>query len=312
MKKCILFFILFFAAAGAFAGPFRILYADPQKSANAIVALMSYSAIPDLASSSLAVNNAQTGSPAIAMTQLGGGFTLSKSVPIYLEGAAAYSRYDPKFIASDGSETRSVPLKWNSGTIQGGIGWDFPINEDWVIRPIFNFSVGTIFSDLEVGSAVVANYVGAEWDFLDGGSLTVGGLGGALMLAYETHDETLGQDVDLQLRQSYIHLQSMGGSRSVSGYSDSSTFNVYYRWRAPIDDWKLLQKPFRYVFELSGSHYMGDQNQVLGFEYLGTFGLGVELDSSAYPVVITRTRLVGRYMFGDNVRGYSIGFACSF
>lgn len=312
-KHWILFFFVSLAADVAWAGPFRFREVDPRESANAIVALMSYSAIPDLASSSLSINNAQTGSPAIAMTQFGGGFTVSKSTPVYLEGAAAYSRYDPKFIASNGTETREIPLKWNSGTIQGGAGWDFSVAKDWVFRPIFNFSVGMIFSDLEVGSALLANYVGLEdIDFLDGGSMTVGGLGGSLMVSHETHDEATGEDLDLQLRYSYIHLQTIGGSPSVSGYSDSYTSNIYYRWRAPIDDWKFLKKPFRYVFELSGSHYMGDQHEVLGFEYLGTIGLGVELDSSAYPVVITRTRLVGRYMFGDNVRGYSIGFACSF
>ncbi|WP_413586902.1 hypothetical protein [Bdellovibrio sp. HCB274] len=274
---------------------------------------MSFSAIPDLASSSLAVNNAQTGNPAISMTQFGGGFTISQTTPLYLEGAAAYSRYDPKFIATDGTETRSVPLKWNSGTVQGGVGWDIPLYKDWVFRPIFNFSFGMIFSDTEVGAALIADYKDMEnIDFLDGGNMTVGGLGGAVMIAYEFHDLGRGRDVDLQLRYSYIHLQSMGGSRSVSGYSDSETANIYYRWRAPIGDWQLLGEPFRYVLETSGSHYMGDQTGVLGFHYLATVGAGLELESSDYNVWVTRTRLVGRYMFGDNVTGWSVGLACSF
>lgn len=41
-------------------------------------------------------------------------------------------------------------------------------------------------------------------------------------------------------------------------------------------------------------------------------GLGLELVSSAYPVFITRTRLLGRYVFGDNVSGFSVGLAVSF
>lgn len=308
---CCLLSVIFFSTKSYCA--FQLRDVNPQQLANSIVALMSFSAIPDLASSSLAVNNAQTGNPAIAMTQFGGGFTISSSTPVYLEGAAAYSRYDPKFIATDGTETRSVPLKWNSGTLQGGVGWDFNIYDGWVIRPIFNFSLGMIFSDTEIGASVIADYKGMEnWDFLDNGNLTVGGMGGAVMLAYEFHDDQEGRDVDLQLRYSYIHLQSMGGSRSVSGYSDSETTNIYYRWRAPMFDWHLLGEPFRYVLETSGSHYMGDQTGVLGFHYLATVGAGVELDSSAYPVWVTRTRLVGRYMFGDNVSGWSVGLACSF
>ncbi len=310
--RCICFLLATFFSLKAHTA-FELRNVNVQEVANSIVALMSFSAIPDLASSSLAVNNAQTGNPSIAMTQFGGGFTISKTTPLYLEGAAAYSRYDPKFIASDGTETRSVPLKWNSGTVQGGVGWDFEIARNWVIRPIFNFSFGMIFSDTEVGAAIIADYKGMEnIDFLDNGSLTVGGMGGAGMIAYEFHDDVTGRDVDLQLRYSYIHLQSMGGSRSVSGYSDSETANIYYRFRAPISDWEVLDEPFRYVLEASGSHYMGDQTGVLGFHYLATLGLGIELDSSDYNVWVTRTRLVGRYMFGDNVNGYSIGLACSF
>ncbi|WP_210415706.1 hypothetical protein [Bdellovibrio sp. ZAP7] len=308
-----IYFLCVFCARGTAQAAFQLRDVDVQKMANSVVALMSYSAIPDLASSSLSINNAQTGNPSIAMTQFGGGFTISKSTPLYLEGAAAYSRYDPKFIASDGAQERSVPLKWNSGTVQGGAGWDFEIYRRWVIRPIFNFSFSMLFSDTEIGAALIADYKDLEnIDFLDNGNVSIGGLGGALMLAYEFHDDVIGTDVDLQLRYSYIHLQSMGGSRSISGYSDSSTANLYYRFRAPMGDLRALGEPFRYVLEGSASQYFGDQVGVLGFHYLATAGLGIELDSSDYNVWVTRTRLVGRYMFGDNVSGYSVGLACSF
>jgi len=82
------------------------------------------------------------------MSQIGGGFTWSKATPLYLEGNAAYSRYDPTFLASDGTETRPIPVKWNSLSATGGVGWDFPIAEHWVLRPIFNFTLGYVASDL--------------------------------------------------------------------------------------------------------------------------------------------------------------------
>ncbi|WP_210415554.1 hypothetical protein [Bdellovibrio sp. NC01] len=284
---------------------------DASKQANAVLALMSYSAIPDLASSSLSISNANTGNPQIAMSQIGGGATMSTDFPIYLEGAVAYSRYDPVFIASNGTDERKIPVKWTSGTLQAGIGYDFMIAEHWAIRPIFNMAAGVVTSDMKIASALVGAYLGREIEFLDGGSMTVGGLGGSLMLDYEFHAPDA-HDIDFEARYSYIHLQTMGGSTSVKGYSDSSTGSLYYRYRAPIDEWKVLQKPFRYVLEGSLSHYMGDQAGVLGFDYLTSVGLGVELDSSAYKVWVTRTRLVARYMFGVDVTGYSFGLACSF
>jgi len=40
--------------------------------------------------------------------------------------------------------------------------------------------------------------------------------------------------------------------------------------------------------------------------------VGLEIDSSQYDIIISRTRLVGRYMFGENTAGYSLGLAVSF
>jgi hypothetical protein len=44
---------------------------DVQKIANGVLSLMSYSAVPDLASSSLSIDNAESGNPSLMMTQLG-------------------------------------------------------------------------------------------------------------------------------------------------------------------------------------------------------------------------------------------------
>ena len=309
--KIVLVLLLFLFSASTSGAAFRLRDAVAKKYVDSILALMSYSAIPDLASSSLSIDSAQTGNPSIMMTQLGGGATMSESLPVYLEGAIAYSRYDPVFLVTDGTDTRELPFRWNSGTLQVGVGGDYKIADDWVIRPILNFSAGVIVSDLQVGTEVLGAYFDLDDDFLDGGSMTVGGLGGSMMLDYEFHSPDL-HDIDFELRYTFMHLQSMGGSTSVKGYSDSSTSSLYYRWRAPIADWVALQKPFRYVLESSLSYYAGDQAGILGFDTLGSLGVGIELDSSAYNVFITRTRLVGRYMFGPGVRGYSFGFACSF
>ncbi len=283
-----------------------------RKQGDAVLALLSYSAILDLTASSLSINNAQSGNPSVTMSQLGGGATMSKETPIYLEGAIGYSRYDPVFIASKGNEQRALPLKWNSGMLQGGVGWDFPLSEDgeWVVRPIANIALGAIASDVRLGQWWLENRTGIDFDFADGGQMTAGGLGAALMLDYEHVEAT--HEIDLELRYSYMHLEGIAGSKDMQSKADSSTANLYARWRAPISDWQLLGKPFRYVLEASHSRYFGDQAGVLGFDYLSSLGAGIELDSSAYSMIITRTRLVGRYMFGNNVHGFSVGLACSF
>lgn len=65
------------------------------------------------------------------------------------------------------------------------------------------------------------------------------------------------------------------------------------------------------MLEFAHTRYYGDQAGILGFDYLSSDGLGLEIDSSFYDVIITRTRLVGRYAFGNNVAGVSVGLAVS-
>ena len=97
-----------------------VLGVDVQKLVNGVVGVMSYTVTPDVTTSSLAINNAATGNADFKISQFGGGFTWSRSTPLYLEGNAAYARYDTVFIASEGARQQQVPVKWNSFSATGG------------------------------------------------------------------------------------------------------------------------------------------------------------------------------------------------
>jgi hypothetical protein len=87
--------------------------------------------------------------------------------------------------------------------------------------------------------------------------------------------------------------------------------NLWTRWRAPTGI-TMLERPVRYVLEYAHTAFFGDLDGALGFNHLNSVGAGLELDSSKYDIIVTRTRLVARYKFGENVRGWSVGFAISF
>ena len=80
---------------------FTVSKTDLQKQANGVLSLMGYMLTPDVTTGSLAITDASTGNPGLSMTSLGGGFTVSRDFPLYLEGTAAYARYDPTFVARD-------------------------------------------------------------------------------------------------------------------------------------------------------------------------------------------------------------------
>ncbi|MGU3412564.1 hypothetical protein ACLBW0_02380 [Enterobacteriaceae bacterium C34A] len=284
--------------------------------ADAVLALMSYSVFPDVTASDLNIGSGGGEKNNLSMTQFGGGATLSDSFPVYLEGALGYSRYDPHFVLTDGAQTRRIPTKWNSLTATGGIGWDFKLYTDslggnLVLRPIANFMLGTMASDVRIGSFVIEQRRDADYKFLDGGRLNAYGLGGSLMLDYELFSDP--QDIDVELRYSAMNLQTFGStSDAVQGEANAQNLGLYLRRRAPISGWTLLKSPVRYVLEGAHTEYLGQQRGQLGFNSLSSLGIGLELDSSKYPVFITRTRLVARYMFGENTNGYGIGLAMSF
>ncbi|UXB11559.1 hypothetical protein GP476_08905 [Aeromonas dhakensis] len=287
-----------------------------QQRANAVVSLMTFTVVPDITASNINIGSGTNQSSALNMTQVGGGATMSESVPVYLEGTLGFSRYDPQFVISNGSESRTLPTKWNSLTATGGIGWDIGLHRDrhggnLVLRPIGNVTLGTVASDLRIGNWLLGQYTGKNLDFLNGGRLDVYGLGGAMMLDYELFSPA--QDIDAELRYSYQHLQSFGGTAaSVTGQANAENLGLYMRRRAPIGSLTLLGKPVRYVLEGARTEYLGEQRGLLGFNSLNSLGLGLELDSSKYDIFVTRTRLVARYMFSHNTSGYGVGLAMSF
>ncbi len=278
--------------------------------ANNVLTLMTFTLLPDVTTSALSLSSASSGNPSLTMGTLGGGATMSRDVPIYLEGTLGYSRYDPKFLASDGVDQSTLPLRWNSVSLSGGIGWDFRLNDELVLRPILNIALGQVVSDLQAGEFLVNRKLGSDFNFIRNGSMNAVGLGGSLMLDWER--VRLEYEADVEARYSQIQLQTYGDTdRSVEGRSTAQNFNVWARYRAPTG-LVAFERPVRYVLEAAHSRFFGEQKDALGFNTMNSLGLGMELDVSAYEVFVSRIRLVARRMFGDGVNGSSLGLAVSF
>jgi len=300
----------FCAAAAAQRAERAIQGVDVQKLANGVLGVMSYTVAPDVTTSSLAINSSSSSSTDLSMKQLGGGFTWSKQRTLYLEGNAAWARYDPVFLASDGSNTRPVPAQWDSFSATVGVGWDFPLSAHWVVRPIFHYMRGTVVSELMLAKWWLENNTALDLKFLDGGRLKTEGTGGAVMLDYERF--TPEADDDIELRYTNVGLRSRGDSAlGVQGHAKSESVSLWARRRVPTDWGVVWGRPVRYVYELATTRYLGNETDV-GLTQMSSLGFGLELDSSARDVFVTRLRAVARYKFGPDVRGWTVGLAVSF
>jgi len=164
--------------------------------------------------------------------------------------------------------------------------------------------------DLSIAGRLIEGETGREVQFMRQGQLNAVGYGGSLMLDYEHYPEP--HDIDVDVRLTDILLQSFGGtSEAVEGSAWAQSFGVWSRWRAPTG-LRSLDRPVRYVLEYAFTHYFGPDGDMLGFNNLNSVGVGLELDTSALERWATRWRLIGRFRFGQNVRGWGIGLGISF
>ena len=99
-----------------------------------------------------------------------------------------------------------------TGTV--GIGWDFPIARELVLRPIANFTLGRMTSDVSAATQVIENAKGKEIQLRENGSLNALGLGLSLMLDYEHYRQNY--EIDVELRFTNMYLQSLPARRRES------------------------------------------------------------------------------------------------
>jgi len=285
-----------------------------QQTANGVLGLLGYNVVPDVTASSLSISRGGQDDTGLQTTQFGLGFTVDPDFPLYLEGFLGYSRYDPRFVFSEGASKYPLPTRWNnfSGTV--GVGWDFPIIEGLVFRPILNAALGHVETDASLFGRLLELQYDREISFLSRGRMNAYGLGGSLML--DLNIPRPGYEIDLELRYTDIRLSTFGDtSREVRGEAEAKTFNIWGRVRWPMDA-EMFGRPLRWVVDFSHSRFFGDQ-VALGFDHLTKVGGGIEMNVGRYELGVwdfnmQTIRIVGRYLFGQNVSGASVGLAVSF
>lgn len=291
-----------------------------QSRGGGVLGLFGYNVTPDGSTNSLTINrgSAQSadGSHTLTLGQLGSGFTWSESFPLYTEGYIGYARYDPRAYITGGEETRRSPLRWNNVAATIGVGYDIRLAQNLWLRPIVNGSLGYAASDSSLFASFVNYRTGVDVSALTSKHMNVYGFGGSLVLAY--YDYTPARAIDVELRYTQIRIQSFGDTPAgIGGRSTPQTLGLWARYRWPTG-WEAFGRPVRWVIDGSGSAYLGDQREALGFGWSVKIGGGIEFDVGRHEIGamglnLNRVRLIGRYFYGDGgVTGASFGIGMSF
>jgi hypothetical protein len=303
------------------ANPVPAAALDLRSRAGGVVGLMGYNVTPDGSANAVTVNrrSANPGrsdaAPELDLGQFGFGFTVSESVPLFLEGYIGYARYDPRTLIT-GTDTRRLPLRWNNLAATLGIGWDIRLTDHLVLRPILNASLGYAAGDVALFGFLVNYRKGVDASTLTDVHANVAGLGGSLMLAYYDHRPE--REYDVELRYTQIRLQTFGDTfQPVRGGATAQTLGLWGRYRWPTG-WEAFGRPMRWVLDGSASAYLGDQREALGFSWAVKLGGGIEFDVGRHEfgaagINMNRVRLVARYFVGDKgATGLSLGIGVSF
>lgn len=202
-----------------------------------------------------------------------------------------------------------MPVRWESVAATGGLGWDFRLSKHWVFRPILNVTVGTVSSNLAIAKWWLDNNTDLDLTFLNGGRLRAYGIGGSLMLDYERYEPD--REDDFELRYTNVSLHSYHTAiEAISGHATAENINAWARRKMPTGA-MIWDRPLRYVFEGGYTQFLGDQRE-LGIERTASVGFGLELDTSAKEIWVSRARALVRYKFGPHFQGWALGLAVSF
>jgi len=294
--------------------------ANVRQRAGGYLGLMGYNVSPDGSANALSVNRTTVSgsgsSPELYLSQVGFGFTVSESLPLYMEIYGGYARYDPRAVFSGGQESRRVPFRWNNLTSTIGLGYDIRLSEYWWLRPILNGAMGYAAPDSTLFAAFIERRRDVDLSAFTNRHANVTGIGASLTLAY--YDYRPARDIDFELRYTQIFLQTFGDTATYArGSSTAQTLSAWGRYRWPTG-WEAFGRPIRWVVDGNVSWYIGDQRDAVGFGWALKVGGGIEFDIGRYEVGalginLSRVRLIGRYFLGDhNITGTSFGIGMSF
>jgi len=298
---------LVLAGALCLATPARAQTVDLNRVANGVLGMLAWTVTPDTTASGITIGGGSGGGEdTLTFVQLGVGERVLPDIPLYLEGFLGLASFNPDYVVGVDGGAAQIGGRWSSFAATVGVGWEFPILENLVLRPILNASFGQVTTESRFAPILPRSQ---SERVLDDDDLFAFGYGASIMLDYELRRPTY--EVDVELRFTNIELISIDGTRE---YDDASATaraaSLWTRLRVPSGI-TAFDRPLRAVFELAHTEFLGDQTEI-GFRRLSQVGVGAELDFSATRVPLDRARVVTRFLIGSESVGAALGFGFSF
>ncbi len=280
---------------------------------SSLLAFVNFTALPDITSGNLVVEAGIREADAdLASVQLGGGTTLDlDGFQLYLEGNFGAARLSADFLVDDPviGPTELHP-EWTIYVASGGIGVDFAVTEHWVARPLLVAGLGQVSNSTDFYGPGSDELRAALDGLVTNWETGVGFYGLAAMAEYENRNDRY--ELNATFRLTHAEVMTLNTpSPEFDARIGTDTASLFARLGQPTP-WRLFSRPLRWLLQGGGSMFLGDQRDALGFSWLGSLGVGLELDLAGKNDLVSRARVTLSGVVGDNVSGFSVGLGISF
>ena len=285
---------------------------DPDASeaaAAAALAVLSVAATPNETLSSLSFLSASGDARNLRYSQLRGGFKPLDN-GLYLEGLFAYQDYNPVLIFPEIGSDSELDVKWSSVAATVGVGWEFPMANDWYFRPAAHLSLGHVTTDAVFSNFPLFPSRSGGAGAVDG-NLNAFGVGASLSVFRE---KQFGRwEAEYRFRQTFLEFYPINEPQAGDARADSNQTTLFSRYRYPLEKVKLLGRPSKLVLDGGVVLYHGDSARVLDTHWLATAGVGIEVDTTKIGLpVVEAGRIMLNGIVADSFSGFSIGFGIRF
>ncbi len=280
-----------------------------EAAARAALSVLSIAATPNETLSSFSFLDASGGTKSLRSTQLRGGYKPFGN-GLYLEGLVAYQKYNPVLFFPEIASGTELDVTWSSVAATVGIGWEFPLVNEWKIRPVGHASLGQVTADAILGDFPLLRSGSSSNELIDG-NLNAFGIGASLSIFREAQ---IGRwQAEYRIRQTFLEFDPINEPQAGNASASSNQTTLFSRHRYPLEDVKIFELPTQLVLDAGVVLYHGDSATVLDTDWLATAGIGLEIDTrlTGLPAV-EAGRIMLNGVVAEEFSGFSVGFGLRF
>jgi hypothetical protein len=274
--------------------------------------IINLSAAPDLSAASYTIGNEQPKLKldVIRLPYQARWVAMSPDTDLYWKLAGGYLQLKQDLpLISSSPEFGGVDSRWSAYSVSGGLLARMRLGNGFALEPALDVGIARLDNRASyngAASALESLLNGLLFNWHTNAWLTTPSLG----LAWSAGDSDGKATVRGHVARSWI--STFGATDPVQEFNETAnTYSVRAEYARP-GEWQAFDRPLGWVVYGSYAGFFGANRDALGFTTVAELGAGLELPMSSARAKPERLRLSAGYLFGPNVRGWSIGLSIQY